>query len=390
MDSTPTELAGPDTALVPFRMRALSWGLGFWTGLFALALLTAVISLLVSEGAGTVRLFIYCTGALFDLHFDDLETAKTVGTVLMLAMGGAILLVGVTATRSAARNTTAWKPAAAVLGAISTAHVTAISLSAGKIGAFLPLSGVVVLVPMVAGLLVYVAAVGYCWVGAGSAAAPAAGTVAKARAAGIGTAVLIQLFWIVGTFTLLLGGREYAGKVVCHANLRQIGRACYRYAENRNGDLPDSLDVLVQECDLPAAFVECPKGPDGASEGRYVYLCDFLRSRQLLDDYGDCLAGPDGGGPPADVTFEKLSRLHYRLPIDGLIGSGTIESDSIPIAWDPAAAHGRTGLMNVLFLDMHVETMPPQEFDTRLRGLRDEREHLFARLIRMGRPAEPH
>jgi hypothetical protein len=88
---------------------------------------------------------------------------------------------------------------------------------------------------------------------------------------------------VLGAFGLLLiapailapaflgRGRETAIRVRCAANLRQIGNACLRYA-NEIDRYPQDLDVLLKNCYLTSDNLNC-QSPKVSAANRGPFRC---------------------------------------------------------------------------------------------------------------------
>jgi prepilin-type processing-associated H-X9-DG protein len=122
-------------------------------------------------------------------------------------------------------------------------------------------------------------------------------------------------------------GRETANRVKCASNLRQIGQAILLYANDHDGQFPDTLQTLFKDEDLdltPGVFV-CPSANDVQATG--ATREEIARN---LDE-------------PNHMSYVYLGRgLTKASPKDTVV------------AYDREINHGRQG-GNVLYADGHVD-----------------------------------
>jgi prepilin-type processing-associated H-X9-DG protein len=326
-------------------------------------MIATIISLVISKRSEPVELVIYCAGTVLDLEFESVTTAKTVGTVI-------------------------------VLGILSATHLAFLSLATYEAAPWLPASPAIFIGFMAAGIVVYASAVGSCWsVGSRPKTQhPVHVNTTRARLTGIGTAVFVLLLWIAGTLGLTFGLREYTRSLVCQSHLRQIYRVLVNHMNENLGCIPSTLTILERREYLPR-LPHCSKT---TADERYVYLCDFLRSRQFVEEYWDCISsGPNGppglydlppdkipsGAKGKEAIIAHLQKLHCQPPIM------TLQQPSlVPLAWESGARHGPKNLMNVLFADGHIVGMTRDEFRAHLKAQRQDDEHLLVYLIRKAKP----
>jgi prepilin-type processing-associated H-X9-DG protein len=352
-----------------------------------------IVSLLMAERSGPVELVVYCAGAVLDMEFESAASAKTAGTVILLIFGAAIFLTSYLGARAAAENTAGWKPAVIILGVLWATHLTFISLAICEAAPWLRVAPALLIGLLVAGMVVYTTAVVRCWSADSppETQRPEHRNAGKARAAGVGTAVFILLLWVAGTLGLTFGVREYTQSLVCQQRLNSIHRAIINHTNENFDRYPNTLTVLEQREYLP----QLPCCSKTTADEPYVYVCDFLRSRQLLGEYWDCISSslndlPDLYDSPSTATqpgarkkeaiAAHLQRLVYQFTTEDLI-----VSRSVPIVWDSRANHGPKNLMNVLFADGSVAMMTKEAFTALLRKRGEKDEHPLASLIRRGK-----
>jgi prepilin-type processing-associated H-X9-DG protein len=187
--------------------------------------------------------------------------------------------------------------------------------------------GILGFVPFVTGIL----AIRYGRRGlARVAAEPRAGGAGKSRA-GVVLGVVSLVAWSIGVLVLppaLIRAREQARFVQCASNLRQIGMAAQMYANQNRGFLPPTLDDVIAPSLITPQVLECPaaKGDPSkppASSGKYGnYGYVYLGAGRRIQSFG--------------VAAASTTPLAYELPTN----------------------HGaNSGLINVLYLDGHVEAL---------------------------------
>jgi prepilin-type processing-associated H-X9-DG protein len=119
----------------------------------------------------------------------------------------------------------------------------------------------------------------------------------------------------------------------CPSNLRQIGLAMQMYANDHGGQIPPTLDLLVEvPVDLlsPESFV-CPFSPDHAAAGRST----------------------------AELRADLARPGHNSYVFTGLTGRFNSLTAGHVLAYDNPANHG--GTANVLFGDGRVEWLDGQQ-----------------------------
>jgi len=160
-----------------------------------------------------------------------------------------------------------------------------------------------------------------------------------------------------------------------------------------DGPMPNSVDDLTGE---PVVDLQGIAVPPGTGEHRHVYLFDFLRSPQLVEEYWDCLTGPNGVATLSNLPEEArepgpyqksalvaaLAELSYEVS-STYVATG-IPKDRIPVLWDARPGHGPDGVVNAAFIDRETRTMTREEFDANIRTLYKDQTHLFVRLIERG------
>jgi prepilin-type processing-associated H-X9-DG protein len=133
--------------------------------------------------------------------------------------------------------------------------------------------------------------------------------------------------------------RQAAQRVKCQSNLRQIGQGIQMYANEHNGQYPDTIDKLITLEDLmPEAFV-CPSTNDTPATGStpQAQATNLTAGRHLSYVYvGKGMSTPSGVGA-ANVTTAFVA--------------------STVVAYEPLGNHTNQG-SNVLFADGHVAFVP--------------------------------
>ncbi len=114
--------------------------------------------------------------------------------------------------------------------------------------------------------------------------------------------------------------KSVAQRVVAGTNLTVIGVACHVYANDHEDKFPPNLEVLIDECDLSPKSLVSPRKPEDHSGPSFIYI-----------------AGQSGSNPYTNI-------LAYE---------------------DPSFVQDE--LINVLFVDGHVEAMKRQPFQKALK-----------------------
>ncbi len=401
MTSTPpqsaAETGAPTERRTPLCLRAFSWGLWYWSTLFAIGMVATLLSLLLTEGGGPVTLFGYLAGAAFDLQFDDISDAKVVGTIILISFVGLVLGTTVIGALAAARNTGGWKPAAILLAVLGTSHVTFLSVVAVEEDKWLAAPAILFVLILALGLLVYLAAVVHCW--RASRRGPAIQTAAlrpgHPAAWGIGTTIGIQVLWGLAVAGMLLGGHESLQASRCQVNLREIIRGIRGYEEDNKGRLPDSLEDLC-----PKHLPRVPHCPKHAADRGYVYLCDYLRSPQVVGEVAEDIREVDRTRILQEALGERstpgMPQAEQRKAIVSHLGRGRLSPRMFtfdrygmartPVAWETGPGHGRRRWVNVIYLDGHTAAMAPAHLEDELRTFREENRDRIRSLLLSGQP----
>jgi prepilin-type processing-associated H-X9-DG protein len=66
--------------------------------------------------------------------------------------------------------------------------------------------------------------------------------------------------------------KKVAQRVVSGTNLKSIGMACFVYSADYDGNFPQTLDVLISECDLSPKSLISPRKPDGFEGPDYILV----------------------------------------------------------------------------------------------------------------------
>jgi prepilin-type processing-associated H-X9-DG protein len=123
----------------------------------------------------------------------------------------------------------------------------------------------------------------------------------------------------------LTSTRAVANEVKCGANLRLIGQAMVLYANNHQGQYPDTIGELVEEGIPTSVFV--------------------------------CSGSNDEDAEPGATTQETVANIHagghlsYIYLAKGMTNTGYA---NVVLVYEPLSNHQNKG-MNVLFGDGHVE-----------------------------------
>lgn len=129
--------------------------------------------------------------------------------------------------------------------------------------------------------------------------------------------------------------REQANRVKCASNLRQIGQAAQLFANDHNGNFPDTPEQLLAHSDLESIVFVCPSSNDTAAPGA---------------DSRTQAANLRAGG-----------HLSYVYVGKGLsVTSGPGATGKAVVAYEALTNHANGGI-NVLYSDGHVEFVPPQQ-----------------------------
>ncbi len=114
--------------------------------------------------------------------------------------------------------------------------------------------------------------------------------------------------------------RETANRVKCASNMRQIGQACFLYANEHKGQFPDSLGPLIKTQDIGIEAFSCPSGDIEASdavikggldtmaawadkESPYVYIGKGLTNHEPADRLVLYEREDDHGGGGMNMLF---------------------------------------------------------------------------------------
>jgi prepilin-type processing-associated H-X9-DG protein len=149
----------------------------------------------------------------------------------------------------------------------------------------------------------------------------------------------IGLFFCVCVSSILLPSlnraREQAQRVKCASNLRQIGQAAQLFANDHNGNFPDTAEQLLAHSDLESIVFVCPSSNDTAAPGA---------------DSKIQAANLRAGG--------HLSYVYVGKGLSAVTGPGA--TGKAIVAYEPLTNHANGGI-NVLFSDGHVEFFNPQQ-----------------------------
>jgi len=154
-----------------------------------------------------------------------------------------------------------------------------------------------------------------------------AGLVLLMFSAGIGAiGVVHQTAWLATSPVPLIDeqGRETVNRIRCASNLRQIGQALQRYADDNGGHYPGDFLTLSLNEDLPSMIFVCPSSNDEPAG---------VTTQEVTDN------------------FNKPNHCSYSFFGQGL--STPVASNRV-IAAENLENHGGQG-MNILFGDGHVE-----------------------------------
>jgi prepilin-type processing-associated H-X9-DG protein len=147
----------------------------------------------------------------------------------------------------------------------------------------------------------------------------------------------IGLFLCVCLSSILLPSlnraREQAQRVKCASNLRQIGQAAQLFANDHNGNFPDTADQLYAHSDLTSEVFVCPSTNDTRAPGA------ASRTQEAV--------GLTKGG--------HLSYVYVGKGLSAVTGPGA--TGKAVVAYEPLTNHANAGT-NVLFADGHVEFFP--------------------------------
>ena len=146
----------------------------------------------------------------------------------------------------------------------------------------------------------------------------------------------IGLFVCVCLSSILLPSlnraREQAQRVKCASNLRQIGQAAQIFANEHNGNFPDTFEPLLTHADLTSEVFVCTSSNDTAAPG------------------------PDTKTQAANLARGgHLSYVYVGKGLNALSGPGA--TGKAVLAYEPLSNHSNGGI-NVLFSDGHVEFVP--------------------------------
>lgn len=130
------------------------------------------------------------------------------------------------------------------------------------------------------------------------------------------------------------GNNETRRRYNCSANLRTIGQALYMYANDYNGRLPATLDLLIADanCDLAAETFICPDAKQAPATGP--------TTAQVIQVFR--------AAPAAHCSYVYC---YTPIPVSSL-------TPSYVLLYEPLANHAQDG-MNVMFGDGHSEWMQP-------------------------------
>jgi len=144
--------------------------------------------------------------------------------------------------------------------------------------------------------------------------------------------VLIPIVLLVISFLLpsQQGMGRGAPKVKCASNLRQIGQAILLYANDNQGQYPDSFGTLLLNEDITSDAFVCPDSNDTPATGA---------TTQAI------VANLTAGG-----------HLSYVYLGNGM-NTATVGANAV-VAYEPLSNHANTG-MNVLFGDGRVDFISP-------------------------------
>ena len=123
--------------------------------------------------------------------------------------------------------------------------------------------------------------------------------------------------------------RDQANRVKCASNLRQIGQAVLLFANEHNGNFPDSAEQLLAHADLTSDVFVCPSSSDTPAPG----ADSKTRANNLTR-----------GG--------HLSYVYVGKGLSAVTGPGA--TGKAVVAYEPLSNHSNGGI-NVLFADGHVE-----------------------------------
>lgn len=128
--------------------------------------------------------------------------------------------------------------------------------------------------------------------------------------------------------------RGLANQIKCASNLRQIGQAIARYAQDNGGQYPPSLAVLAAHEDITPAMMVCPSSNDEPS------------------------SATDTAGIVAELAAAETNAPGHKHSLSYVyVGRGLnakTVSDTTVVAYEPLDNHEGEGT-NVLFGDGHVE-----------------------------------
>jgi hypothetical protein len=132
--------------------------------------------------------------------------------------------------------------------------------------------------------------------------------------------------------------REEAQKAKCSANLTQIMTAIVTYANQNNGEYPDSFATMIKSTGYPPGILVCPSSNDTPSTNANI--------KTDADLVGNC-------------SYVYLGK--------GLTVS-TVRPDTI-LAYEPLSNHHRKGI-NVLYGDMSVRWLSRAEAEQVIPGIK--------------------
>jgi prepilin-type processing-associated H-X9-DG protein len=201
----------------------------------------------------------------------------------------------------------------------------------------------------------------------------------KPRIAGMTIAeilvVVAILFALSGVlFPVFVQQRRAGEKASCQSNLRQIGLALAAYQQDWDGYLPDPEAWMGARIGAPATL-HCPSiSPDalaaGAGRGYPGYaLSTRLMGRPLpipvADESGKVVRFGVETGVPAAVVRYPSATIVVGETVPGLYQMGTVpvtafDHEGRELAGTKEASERHNGGVNYLFLDGHVDWLPPK------------------------------
>jgi hypothetical protein len=138
---------------------------------------------------------------------------------------------------------------------------------------------------------------------------------------------------------------ERSNRVKCGSNMKSFAQAIVLYANEHNGQLPDTLEQLLLSQDVSAETYVCPSSDADSAPGQ----TREEQARQMTDEHNS-------------YVYHGRGHQLGLLPPD------------FPLLCEPLRNHDADG-MNILFGNMQTQWMSPAEADRVLRGHGKSRQH---------------